>query len=280
MGIPPDHILRAATLWMKLLPDTGITRLRALFATAEDYSDLTPTQYEEGLAWLRQTGLLNQLNEPGTIPERLFHAALTNESPLWFRDTDLLVRSPVELPEDALSAAKALGLSHDVAFSRTVAAWGKVDTTERTRIGSAGELALLQLLREAVPHLTIDHVAANFDGLGYDISVTGAIQAHLEVKSTTRKERVTFYLSRNEYQVAVRDPQWHLVLVRLNPDLELVAVATVPTDWITDHVPRDRTIQGRWESCRLDVPPDIPVIGIPTIAQVSTTQAMHVCDLS
>lgn len=253
---------------MTLLPDSGVNRLRTLFATAQEYGDLTPTQYEEGLVWIREAGLLNNLRSTAAVSEQIFDAALTHDSPLWFRDTDLLVRSPIELPGDAVAGAHALEISQNAAYGRVIAAWGKVDTTERSRIGRAGELALVNLLREALPSLSVDHVAATCDGLGYDIAVSGSEEAHLEVKSTTRRGRLTFYLSRNEHQVSTFDPAWQLVVVRLNSDLDPISIVTIPNKWITSHVPSDPLRHGRWESCRLDVPPDVPAPGIQKLRNI------------
>ncbi|WP_280424870.1 DUF3883 domain-containing protein [Nocardia carnea] len=253
---------------MKLLPNSGVTRLRTLFATAQEYSDLTPTQYEEGLAWIREVGLVNNLRSTASVSEQIFDAALTHDSPLWFRDTDLLVQSPIELPDDALTGARALGITPSAAYGRVVAAWGKVDTAERSRIGNAGELALVALLREASPNLPVDHVAATCDGLGYDIAVSGSDEAHLEVKSTTRRGRLTFYLSRNEHHASMFDPAWQLVVVRLNTDLDIVSIATVPNRWIASHVPNDPARYGRWESCKLDVPSDVPIPGIQKLGRI------------
>ncbi|MEU4313570.1 DUF3883 domain-containing protein [Nocardia sp. NPDC024068] len=111
----------------------------------------------------------------------------------------------------------------------------------------------------------MDHVAAFRDGLGYDIAVSGRYDTHLEVKSTTRQTDLTVYLSRNEYHALRRDPDWELVAVRLNSNREPTAVATVPNDWISEQVPADRSLYGRWESCRLDIPPHIPVPGVSSL---------------
>ncbi|WP_143662270.1 protein NO VEIN domain-containing protein [Streptomyces sp. Amel2xC10] len=240
--------------------------MRALFTAHEDFSDITPTQYDAAFSWIRETGLLEETHSGVPVRCRVFEAAMAQSGVPWFRDADLLVRRPDELPEDALRAAEALGLTPDEAYAQVSTAWGKVDTEERSRIGSAGELELLELL-SASAEGRVEHVAAWSDGYGYDIFVDAyEHSAHLEVKSTVRAGRLTVYISRNEYETMLRDPAWEMVTVRLTPELKLVAVAAVPRDWIADHVPSDRTARGRWESCRLDIPPDVPVPGIPSVA--------------
>jgi hypothetical protein len=264
--VPPEPVLRAAVRWLERLPASGVARVRALFTTHSDFSDITPTQYDAAYAWIRETGLLGEPNSSVPVNCRVFETAMAHSGVPWFRDVDLLIRRPDELPEDALRAAESLGLTEEEAYAQVNAVWGKVDTEERCRIGSAGELALLELLSESAEG-RVEHVAAWSDGYGYDIFVDAyQHSAHLEVKTTVRMGRLTVYISRNEYETMLRDPAWELVTVRLTPELKLMAVAAIPKDWIADHVPSDRSARGRWESCRLDIPPEVPVPGIPSVA--------------
>ncbi|MFC4500468.1 MULTISPECIES: protein NO VEIN domain-containing protein [Streptomyces] len=250
--------------------------MRSLFTAHSDFSDITPTQYDAAYAWIREMGLLGNVKSRGPVNCRVFESAMAQSGVPWFRDADLLIRGPDELPEDALRAAETLGLTPEEAYGQVSTAWGKVDTEERSRIGSAGELALLELLSESAKG-RVEHVAAWSDGYGYDIFVDAhQHSAHLEVKSTVRTGRLTVYISRNEYETMLRDPAWELVTVRLTPELKIRAVAAVPRDWISDHVPSDRTVRGRWQSCRLDVPPEVPVPGIPSIAPMLTQTAPEV----
>lgn len=273
MPVPPDPVLRAAVRWLERLPASGAARLRALFAAHSDFSDITPTQYEAAYAWIKATGLLDDRHSSVPAHRRVFDSAMAHSGAPWLPDVDLLVHTPDELPEDALRAAASLGLSESEAFGQLSAVWGKVDTQERSRIGAAGELALVELL-EASTKARIEHVAAWSDGFGYDIAVHAAQHsAHLEVKSTTRRGRLTVYLSRNEYETMCRDPHWELVAIRLTLSLEPEAVATVPKEWIAAQAPADGGAHGRWDSCRLDVPPDVPVPGIPCITEALTGEA-------
>ncbi|MFJ9742766.1 protein NO VEIN domain-containing protein [Streptomyces sp. NPDC101166] len=258
---------------MDRLPASGIARVRALFTTHNDFSDITPTQYDAAYAWIREAGLLDEPDSVVPVEHRVFEAAVAHSGVPWFRDADLLVRRPDELPEDALRAAETLGLLPEEAYAQVSTAWGKVDTEERSRIGSAGELALVELLSKSAEG-RVEHVAAWSDGHGYDIFVDARQHsAHLEVKTTVRVGRLTVYISRNEYETMLRDPAWELVTVRLTPELRIRTVAAVPREWIADQVPADRSAQGRWESCRLDIPPEIPVPGIPSIVPILVSTA-------
>lgn len=262
--------------WLQRLPNSSPARCRALFATHTGYSDITPTQYELAFVWLRETGLLADLHHPVPPERRIFSAAVARSSATWFADADILIREPEELPEDALRAAEELGLSPVEAHGEITIAWGKVDQEQRQRVGSAGELALLNLLTKSIS-ARVDHVAAVSDGYGYDLAVhTHPSPVHLEVKSTVRRGRLTIHLSRHEYNTMLRDAGWHLVAVRLTPELNPASIATVPNDWIAAHAPADRSPSGRWESCQLEVPPNVLRPGISPLSD----ELPHNCPVS
>lgn len=274
MSVPPSPILRAAARWMEQLRHSDVRKARALFMSHNAFSDLTPSQYAAGLSWLEAAGLVSDshampLDRPMEIA--LYSAAIADA--FWLEDAALLVPNASELPHDAERAADALGLSADDAFVLLHEVSGKIDLAERGRIGLGGELALLGLLRRET-HAEVHHVAAISDGYGFDISVGAeSFTGHLEVKSTTRRGRLTFFLSRHEFETMRRDAFWHLVAVRLDHNLELRSVATVSREWIDRAVPVDRSAHGRWESTRLDVPLESLVSGLPMIpASVRTSQ--------
>ncbi|MEU5808775.1 DUF3883 domain-containing protein [Streptomyces sp. NPDC047718] len=252
--------------WLELLPDSSAARCRAFFTNHADFSDLTPTQYEAAYSWLGENGLLLDLHGRTAVSERVFRAALASSGAAWLPDADVLVRDPEELPDDALRAAEALGIPKSDAYDQVRAVWGKVDTEARALIGHAGESALVRLIAEATD-ARVEHVAAYSDGFGYDIAVHAPRHSlHIEAKSTVRRGRVTFYLSRHEYETMRRDPAWQLVFVQLTRDLAITATASVSAEWIGLQVPQDKGSFGRWEACRLDVPPDALVSGIPRLA--------------
>ncbi len=262
----PSPVLRAALRWLERLPASSPARCRALFTNHVDYSDLTPTQYEAAYTWLGENSLLEDPDSSAAAGERVFRAVLASSGAPWLQDADILVRGPDELPEDALRAADALDISENEAYEQVSAVWGKVDTKARALIGSAGELALVALLTEATD-ARVEHVAAYSDGFGYDIAVHARRHPlHIEAKSTVRRGRLAFYLSRHEYETMRRDPAWQLVTVQLTQDHEIAAVASVAAEWIRAQVPQDRGPFGRWEACRLDVSPDAVVPGIPQLA--------------
>jgi hypothetical protein len=238
-----------------------------MFTSHRDYSDLTPTQYDAALAWLGSSGLLDIDGDSRPPEHRIFEAAIRGDV-RWFSDADMLVRSPDELPEDALLAAEVLEISRNEAFRRISMLWGKVDAAERARLGAAGELALVDLLR-AGTDACVDHVAAESDAFGYDISVVmREFAALLEVKTSRRQARLNFYLSRHEFETMRREAAWHLVLVFVDENSAISAIRTVPNGWIIAAAPQDTSPFSRWESVRLDVPPAITEHGMPFLTPV------------
>ncbi|MCG3135934.1 MAG: hypothetical protein HMLKMBBP_03710 [Planctomycetes bacterium] len=258
--------------WLEQIPQVGPARARAMFAVHEAFCDLTPTQYAASYGWLQEVGLVDAVGrsrvahgDPSALAAEVFRAAVCGGRPLWLRDADVLIRSPDELPEDADTAAGALGLDTESAFAIVRAAWGRVDAAERARIGAAGEAALTHLLREYV-NAEVQRVSLQSDGYGYDIAVrSNDVNVHIELKSTTRTQQSRFYLSRNEYETMQRDPAWQLVLARLTEDMQIAAVAVVDRTWLKAVAPADRDSRGRWESARAECPRDALTNGVPAL---------------
>jgi len=274
--LPPEPILRAAVRWLERLPASGYKRCRVLFSTLPEYSDITPTQYDTAYSWLASTGLLDGAHPEAPLSEQVFQAALPGAA--WFRDADALIRSPDELPSDALRAAEALGLSSAEAFQHIRGAWGKVDAELRSKIGAAGEAALIKLLEKSVA-AQIDHVSRRSDGYGYDIAVRGEnCGLHIEAKATNRRHSLTVYLSRHEYETMAYDPKWQLVAIRLSACGEAEAICSVTTEWIKENAPRDWGASGRWESCRLSIPPSGIRSGITRLAPLFTSNCSPLLD--
>ncbi|MEU8205557.1 DUF3883 domain-containing protein [Streptosporangium sp. NPDC049046] len=229
------------------------------------------TQYGAALEWLRRAKLVTEAGLPAIATNRtklvLLQAAIAQSDPLWLQDADQLIIKPDDLPEDAATAGEVLGLNPRETLAAIRAAWGKVDTAARQKIGSAGEQALVRLL-EDLGCLTITYVAEYSDGLGYDVAIAcDGFHLNLEVKSTTRRGRLTIYLSRNEFDVMLADPQWRLVVVLLGQDQAIDSIGTIDTEWITRHAPVDTSLSGRWESVRLDVPHGVARNGITDLAE-------------
>lgn len=268
MRLPPEPVLLAARRWLEILPHTGgIPRAQALLTTHGQYSDVSPGQYGAALSWLRELELLGAVGSPVPPANLILGAIFEKTAPTWVQDSDGLIRAPDELPSDIVSAGDALGLDANGVYAQLVDSWGKVDTAMREKVGAAGETALVSMLRECTDG-RIDHVSTWSDGFGYDISFSrGDVNAHLEVKSTTRIGRFTAYLSRHESDVMLRDRNWALVAVRLNDVLAITGVGHVPREWIHANLSRDVGPYGAWTSCKLEVPLEVIEDGVPHLGK-------------
>ncbi|MFF0545332.1 protein NO VEIN domain-containing protein [Nocardia thailandica] len=264
MPVLPEAILLGAVRWLELLLHSDRNRARTILVSARRYADLTPTQYDSAYAWLSAMRLLDSPIRVEEIAVRVFEAAVLHSNALWIRDADTLIQTPDELPADVHGIAELLGLTENQAFHQVQNVWGKVDLDERKRVGDAGEFVLIELLAEAAGEHEIDHVAQRADGFGFDIAFRSPRETrNFEVKTTLRRGRTVFYLSRNEFRTMRSDPDWHLILVRLDRELQPVEIGSVRREWISHNVPADRTSRGQWESCRLCIPDDEIVPGVP-----------------
>lgn len=275
MSIPPEPIVRGAQRWLELIPTAGLQRARSLLATSQEYADLTPTQYGEALDWVQRSGLL-AAESAAISPEHLLEEIIVAGSPSWLPDADILIQDGAEIPEDALSAAESLGLGPLDALACIRRAWGKVDTEIRREIGDQGELEILRHLNPRAG-VTVDHVAVWSDAHGYDIAVMdGSLVCHLEVKATTRSNRLTLHLSRNEYETMRSDSWWQLAIVVLGETRRLARVYSVDREWVRSCAPIDTARGGRWEAARFDVPPAACEPGIRALApfMVSATSPL------
>jgi hypothetical protein len=285
--LPPDTVVLAAIRWLRLLRASTLTHASNIIQANASYTDLTQTQYLSGLDWLRTLELLTdhrhgvdisaavrELPED-QINQLLFERILERVAPAWLPDADLLVPDAAELPQDAASLAETLGLSERVAFVAVRHVQGRIDLAERARIGLAGERALIGLLERRWPGSTT-HVAQTDDGFGYDVLFRhGNVQWHLEVKTTTRRGRLVIHLSRHEHEVGLYDPDWRLVVVGLDDQLRLQAVATVRHAELFGRAPRDVCAEAKWQSAShqlksKDLQQGFSFLDEPTIGQELT----------
>jgi hypothetical protein len=273
MAVPPEPVIRGARRWLEHIGAAGQPRTWALLAGSREYADLTPTQYGESLVWLHEAGLVGEDGRPAAgsqDPFRIFEALLEASDPAWLADADLLIQSASEIPEDALVAAESLRLDARQALRSIRRTWGKVDLAARTAVGNAGEQLLIGLLQRYT-NGDIDHVASWSDSHGYDISLTGGeFESHIEVKTTTRLNRVSFYLSRNEFETMNSDPAWNLSVAVVNDSFRLLRLFTIDREWIRGAAPADVAGGARWDAARFEAPPDARIAGTPFLFPVVT----------
>jgi hypothetical protein len=270
-ALPPESTALAAARWLSLLCSLTPERTWAVLAAEPRYADLTRSQYWEGLEWLHQLGMLKadgslitqlrELSQP-RLAEVVFARGLERSRPAWLPDADILIGDTSDLPYDAVLLGNALGLAGLRMHDAVQAVHGRIDHELRSSIGLAGELALIDVLEAALPGSTT-HIAATDDGFGYDVLFRSSeVERHFEVKTTTRKGRLVVHLSRHEFRVGLIDPAWRLVIVGLDPDETVGALATVRASRLVERAPTDTHANTSWESARYELSTDDLVPGL------------------
>jgi hypothetical protein len=265
--LPPNAIVRGALTWLRLLQNSSLSSSALILRADAHYADLTQGQYAAALELLKQIGALytNVNSNSWVLSEEfkdaavartgqiLFEKIIEHAAPAWLPDADILIPDPGEMPEDAAKLGNALGLQDQACFWSVRNVHRRIDLARRKLVGDAGELGLLQLLESNWPGST-EHVASIGDGYGFDIAFQhNQREWHLEVKSTTRRGRMTVYLSRNEYEVSLKDPYWRLIVVGLDANLQLKAFATLSPGHLAAAAPADRSAESKWQSASYDV---------------------------
>lgn len=266
--IPAEGVIVAAARWLDLLGRSTELQASILIRSNSKYADLTPTQYSTALEWLHSMSWtrlpmssLDRSQALGMMTsqskrEYLLASLLGAADPPWLEDADVLVHSSDDLPQDIERWSEVLGLSPDSGLRVVRRVSGKIDLARRAQVGSAGEIALCALLEAKWPG-AVNHVAATDDGFGYDISVSlQEAEWHLEVKSTTRRGRLSFFLSRHEFETGLADSHWKLLVVGLDDALEAGCVAVVDKSALKQFAPADRATTASWESAKYDLGED------------------------
>lgn len=252
---------------------------QALIRAESGQRELTLTQYSTALDWLISNGLLIRWDgQLAVAPEALgltrkaisrlvFLRGIEHEGAAWLPDADLLIRDPTEVPQDTARVAAALGLGDGEAFAAIRQVHGRVDLELRSRIGAAGERALVKLLEAEWPGAVV-HVALANDGFGYDVLLYAAERAwHLEVKTSTRQGRSVIYLSRHEFEVARFDDNWRLILIILGESGQVASISTIDHKILFSQAPHDVANFSRWESARFEVTRDQQMYGLAFLRQ-------------
>lgn len=265
--LPADSVMRAAARWLVILRTSNLRQAWSLIRADTKYTDLTHTQYATAIEWLRSLEFVADLSDGAELSSEvrklpfllqsqlLFERSLQRAAPAWLQDSDVLIPDASELPQDAAKLAETLLVNENAALAAVRHIHGRIDLAQRARVGAAGERALVELLESRWPGSAV-HVALTADGFGYDINFRHDNQEwHLEVKSTSRRGRLVIYLSRHEYEVSLLDPNWRLIIVGLNDQFQVRALATVRYPDLVSRTPRDLYADARWQSTSYQLMP-------------------------
>ncbi|MBS0240146.1 MAG: DUF3883 domain-containing protein [Proteobacteria bacterium] len=267
MSLVEPAILEAARRWIKELRFGSKSEAEASFFSHHVMSDLTPSQYFAALTWLRDVGLFDGVGlTADATDEVLLERALVHGRPKWLlTGDDLWLEKADEMPLDVERLRLVLGLTDRECAAAVRSAFGKVNTAAREEVGRLGEEAVVKLLRGG-RDVRVEHVSLATDGLGYDVIVSRAdLRLKLEIKSTRRRSRFEFYLSRNELLAAKEDSSWRLVGALLSSSNNLDLLVTVDRGWLVQATPDWNGLSSRWETARYRPPPSALALGIPDL---------------
>jgi hypothetical protein len=145
----------------------------------------------------------------------------------------------------------------------------KPDQYNLEQIGRDGEDFVISWLKENLEsqlHSSIVHTSLTDDSAGYDIvSPSAKLEGRilLEVKTTTRPgDEFTFHLSRNEWSTALRNPNWHLILVRKIQG-SFSFFGYLDNKSLVNYYPHDRHQNFQWTSVVGKLGPDDIFSGFP-----------------
>ena len=179
------------------------------------------------------------------------------------------------IPDQELSLLEQLFESSESRESFLLSLARKFDNESQAQTGLEGELFVLSLCSQELENAgrtdlipKVVHVSLISDQLGYDIvapNISGE-NRRLEVKSTRAiGANGRFYISRNEFEVGLRDPNWFLVLVKVGEPNELLGwieapaiVGCSPTDTCDEAIGN-----GRWEVAKMTIPSSAIQRGLP-----------------
>ena len=253
-----NSILVGAARWLHELAFRDEDGARLSLRTQAGFRDLTPTQYEIALDWLRGSNLypVREVSEDWTrsAGARVLGAAVGASTPPWLPDADSLIRTPSDLPIDIVELGKQLGLNHQQIFDEVRRVWRKFDDAAQRALGAAGEAALVRWLEENVDAKVIQ-VSLFDDTAGYDLALMIGQQTHarIEVKSTRREDSVIVFLSRNELDTMRANADWCLQVVHLNQDDSIRFLSWITPETIYAGEPRDGRL-ATWQSMKMTLP--------------------------
>ncbi len=144
------------------------------------------------------------------------------------------------------------------------------DDVANLELGLVGESHVLRELRLKIDkdlHDQIKHVSVENDALGYDIASPSPHEARgqvlIEVKTTSRPGQVlNFFLSRNEFEVGIRVPNYFLVFVRVEAGIPRL-VGHLGINDVAGRVSSDVEPSFRWQSIRGQVDSRELLAGLP-----------------
>jgi hypothetical protein len=202
------------------------------------------------------------LGPPAPV-ELLLGALLEFSPPLWMRAAagDGTGLASEFVPDEVESALETVIQDPARRQAFLLARARTVDARERAELGQLGEEALVQACQAQLRKLGAQEAAARVrrlstisDQLGYDVIAPRRDNTvrRLEAKATRAQgEAVAVHLTRNEFETGCADPDWYLVVIRLDRAGGGSVLGHVSGASLVPLVPEDKHREGRWQVARL-----------------------------
>jgi hypothetical protein len=291
--LPTAHEVRAACWAARLLhpPRTRVVDARDSYRRSPNGGQFREADLFAGEELLIAAGLISRDQDFLEITAELSGlAALDHETASLLVVTSVLERTPPMwlrsaagggevrgelIPEEADAELRQLLGDPARREAMLLTAARRHDAALLAGIGLAGEEHVEQQCRDelgaaAKPELSsqVSRVSAISDVLGYDVvapTLAGTMR-RLEVKTTRRSGwRTEIYISRNEFEVGLADPDWALVVCEMDGDDDVTTVGWCRADAIRGLVPADQHAHGRWVNANLLLVEVLLTPGLPPL---------------
>jgi hypothetical protein len=291
--LPTLHQLRSACLAARALhpPETPLSAARESFRRLPSNGVFGSSDFDSAQAVLGRVNLVSVQGDVLVVSESIAEIAAAARDGAAHLLLDLILeRSPPAwlpmaaagntlktgaVPDGDLAAISSVLTDPDLREAILLRAARRHDAAHLVALGATGEEHVLACVRKELrdagaPELAdeVVQVSRISDQLGYDVlapRLDGGPR-RLEVKATRRlRWRGEVFLTRNEFEVGLRDPDWALVVVEIDAAGTPTLAGWCRADRLEPIVPEDRHADGRWVSASLQqasalLSPDLPPI--------------------
>lgn len=214
------------------------------------------------------------LNQDDACREILYRL-IDGRRPLWIGSaTSDGQLAPEMVPDVAAATLKQMFPDPDDRERFLLAMGRRFSDADTKRIGDLAEAHVIQSCRAELEDAgrsdlaaLVRRVSLTSDQLGYDVTAPrlDASIRRLEVKATrTPGEHPLVVISRNEAQVAARDPNWFLVVCRIATDDRVAVLGWATFALLSSRLPTDEVDRGGWLSTAVPIDTAELISGLPT----------------
>lgn len=277
--LPSSHQLHSVWLLARVLhaPETPRDDALRSFRAVPTSGTLGTQDFLAGESILASLGLIEVIDEVLLVTDSVAELAtatrddaaalllglvLERRPPSWLRFAaagDSLKANSIPDAELAALEDSFVDPAHREAI--LLAAARRYDATRLTALGALGEeyvaVSCREQLRAAGAEAlaeAVSRVSLISDQLGYDVVAPrlDGSSRRIEVKATRRLAwRGEVYISRNEFEIGLLDPDWSLVVVEIDAEETPSLLGWCRAEALVAKMPADRHHLGRWSSVRL-----------------------------